>query len=160
MKSQGIIATTLGMLKFLKTLYMFSLKTFHLSGMHLLANQITVFAKSLLPIIFLSGCTIQYPVWLGHADISQMCEQSGIYNFTHHGDTKEFSVHLVDRIDIPKICGIAHDGNIAQACIINNFDIYVAPGRGCPNSMAHELSHGFGLHFVDRPIVRGGFNHG
>ncbi|MEP0203145.1 MAG: hypothetical protein ABJ084_02280 [Halioglobus sp.] len=89
-----------------------------------------------------------------------MCEQPGTYAFTHQGNTKEFSIHLVDHLDIPKICGIAHDGNIARACIINNVDIYVAPGNSCPDSMAHELSHGFGLHFVDRPIVGRDINHG
>jgi len=111
-------------------------------------------------VVFLSGCTLQYPVWLGQGEINTMCTQSGLHNVDHDGVTRNFYVHLVDHQEIKEICGIAHNGNFAQACIVDNFDIYVPLGRNCPVSMAHELSHGFGLHFVDRPRVGRGFDRG
>ncbi|MEP4148316.1 MAG: hypothetical protein ABJL54_13950 [Halioglobus sp.] len=99
-------------------------------------------------VLLLSGCTISYPVWLGDKGVSQMCEESGTYEFTHNQMTREFAVHLVDENGIRLACGYGRD---AAACIVNGYDIYVSPGVICPKQMAHELSHGFGLHYVDRP---------
>ena len=85
-----------------------------------------------------------------------MCEQSGIHTYTHEGVTKEFNVHLTEQDAMYDICGMTRTGSgidartvPANACILNNHDIYVTPGRTCPKSMAHELSHGFGMDFVD-----------
>ena len=109
-------------------------------------------------LLLLSGCTISYPVWQGDKGISQMCEKSGTYDFTHNQMTREFAVHLVSEQEIRFACGFGRDGRVAAACIVNGYDIYVSRGVICPIQVAHELNHGFGLHFVDRPL--GDHGHG
>ena len=106
-----------------------------------------------LILLLLSGCTIQYPVWLGDEGVAEMCESEGVHSFTHEGEKRAFHVSFVQPEDMYAICGDARNGKPARACIINNADIYVTPGVNCPKSMAHELSHGFGMHFVDRPTI-------
>ena len=96
------------------------------------------------------------PVWFGDPGVEEMCQQSGVQQYTHRGETKEFNVHLTSREDMYDICGNARNGKPARACIQNNYDIYVTPGMMCSHSMAHELSHGFGMHFVDRPVIHEG----
>jgi len=93
----------------------------------------------------LLALTILYPVWLGDEGVSEMCEASGIYEYTHQGETKEFEVHLTSQADMSTYC----TNGPAQACIVDDYDIYVTPGVTCTRSMAHELSHGFGMDFVD-----------
>ena len=106
----------------------------------------------------LSGCSsISYPVWLGDNGVEQMCESDGLYAYSHLGVTKQFEVHLVDAQGISEHCGQGmHQGNQIEACILGNKKIFVKPGNKCASHMAHELSHGFGLHFVDRPTVHRG----
>lgn len=108
--------------------------------------------------LLLSGCTISYPIWLGDKGVSTMCEESGTYDFTHNQMTKEFAVHLVDEQALRVACGSGREGRFVAACIVNGYDIYVSPGVVCPQQMAHELNHGFGLHYVDRP--KSEHNHG
>lgn len=117
-------------------------------------------ASFIISVLFLTGCSIQYPVWLGDEGVARMCMQSGIYDYTHNGVTKQFSVQITDPLDMYKACGTSRDGRHAQACIIDNYTIFATPGRNCTKSMAHELSHGFGMHFVDRPLTRSGDSHG
>ncbi len=132
--------------------------------------MITAFLKSIdhkqckLAIIFLgsllTACSsIQYPVWLGDNGVEEMCESDGTYSFTHLGVTKEFEVKLVNEAEIFKACGPGrgiHDTLSIKACILGGKKIFVQPGNLCPKFMAHELSHGFGMHFVDRPQVHRG----
>jgi hypothetical protein len=72
-----------------------------------------------------------------------MCE-TGSHSYTYRGVTKEFNVVVTD--DITEHCPPG-----AIACIYKGTDIYVPRGVNCSKRMAHELNHGFGLHFVDRP---------
>ncbi len=105
--------------------------------------------------LLLTACSsIDYPVWLGDNGVGRMCESDGTYSFTHLGVTKEFEVNLVNESKIYETCGSGlHNGYSVQACILNNKRIFVKPGNLCAKHMAHELSHGFGMHFVDRPQV-------
>ena len=112
-----------------------------------------------LSLSIMTGCAVSYPVWLGDSGVSELCSESGISNFTHNGVTRPFNVNLVDDTEILENCGHDRYGAPAVACIINGFNIYVQPGALCAKHMAHELNHGFGLHYVDRPRVnRGSFS--
>ena len=83
-----------------------------------------------------------------------MCKSSGVHEYTHEGVTKEFHVNLTSTDKIFDICGYStYTDRPARACILDRYYIYVTPGLMCPNSMAHELSHGFGMDFVDRPMI-------
>ena len=106
----------------------------------------------------LSGfSSMSYPVWQGDEGVAKMCESDGTFSYTHLGVTKQFEVHLVDSQAISETCGeYLHRGSEIQACILSGSKIFVTPGNGCQRHMAHELSHGFGMHFVDRPSVRRG----
>ncbi|MEP6388487.1 MAG: hypothetical protein ABJ056_01070 [Halioglobus sp.] len=110
---------------------------------------------SLFAACIMSGCSsISYPVWLGDDGVAEMCESDGLYSYTHVGETKEFEVHLVDSQGISENCGKFLDGGRdIRACILFDRNIFVTPGPTCQKDMAHELSHGFGMHFVDRPLV-------
>ena len=109
---------------------------------------------------FMTGCVISQPVWLDDSGVAELCSESGTFSFTHNGVTRPFKVNLVDDKEIFESCGHDRYGQPAAACIINSYDIYVKPGILCPRHMAHELSHGFGLHYVDRPRVGMGDFHG
>jgi len=112
--------------------------------------------SSLVLVLLASGCSsISYPVWLGDEGVAQMCEHEGTFSYTHLGVTKQFEVNLVDTEGLYEACGKGqHYGNPVLACILNSERIFVTPGNACPKHMAHELSHGFGMHFVDLPTVR------
>ena len=112
-------------------------------------------ASSLILVFLASGCSsISYPVWLGVEGVARMCEHEGKFSYTHLGVTKQFEVNLVDAEGLSEACGKGqHNGSPVQACILNNERIFATPGNACPMHMAHELSHGFGMHFVDRPTV-------
>ena len=101
----------------------------------------------------MTGCVVSQPVWLGDSGVAELCIESGTSNFTHNGVTRSFKVNLVDDSGILENCGHDRSGVPAVACIISSFDIYVQPGVLCAKHMAHELNHGFGLHYVDRPRV-------
>jgi len=107
----------------------------------------------LLPIISLAGCTISYPIWLGDDRVTEMCEKSGIYTFSYNGVSRNFSVNLIPESSLHRVCGYGRTGNIAEACIFNSYQIYVTQGVDCARKMAHELNHGFELHFIDRPLI-------
>lgn len=102
--------------------------------------------RSLVLLLALSACAVQRPVWGGDPGVQAMCEQPGAHSFTHQGETRTFTVHYVDRL--PCI------GARGKGCIVGKA-IYVINGgqRDCSETMAHELSHGFGLDFVDRPHI-------
>jgi len=114
-----------------------------------------------LPLMATGCSTIDYPIWLGDQNVAEMCESDGRYSFTHGGITKQFEVNLVDPRGVSEACekgpsqGL-HRGDDILACIVNSEQIFVSPGNSCPSHMAHELSHGFGLHFVDRPPTHQG----
>ena len=97
-----------------------------------------------------SGIVLKAPVWLGDSGVSEMCEESGLYSFTHGGVTKEFAVHLIEVAEIYDVCDTEDAAMRARACIVNDYSIYVSSGINCPADLAHELSHGFGNHFVDQ----------
>ena len=104
-----------------------------------------------LLLLLLTGCTVTTPIWLGDAGVSEMCT-GGEHDFTYEGETKTFSVHLTEPEDMYSHCGEASYGaGPAQACIVDDRDIYVTPGVSCPRSVAHELNHGFGIN-MDRII--------
>ena len=105
-----------------------------------------------LILLLLSGCTIQYPVWLGDEGVAEMCQGTGVYDYTHEGVTKQFTVTLMDWRDIQDFCTNL-TGRPAKACISGGYFIYAPEGMFCEKSMAHELSHGFGMHFFDRPVI-------
>jgi len=114
----------------------------------------------LFSLIISTGCTVSRPLWLGDAGISEMCKESGAFEFAHNGVTRQFFVNLVEDGEILKHCGHDRYGQPPVACIVNGYDIYVTPGNSCTKHMAHELNHGFGLHYVDRPRVYGDDHHG
>ena len=62
-----------------------------------------------------------------------------------HGDRdRYFTVVMLNDPDQMSIqCGPA-----AAACT-DGFTIWVADDASCPDHMAHELNHVFGMHFVD-----------
>jgi hypothetical protein len=111
----------------------------------------------LLVLVSITACgiTLVKPVWFGDDGIAEMCT-GGQHQYTYEGQTKTFNVHLTQPQDIYEICGEARYGTgPAQACIIG-LDIYTPPGVNCPKHVAHELNHGFGNHFVDRPRIEHG----
>jgi len=103
-----------------------------------------------LALLLLTGCAINYPVWVGDEGLAHMCERPGEYQYTHMGETKTFNLHFV--ADLPKSC---EDAGAYRGCIINRQDIYLTNGNTvtCTTTLAHELSHGFGMDFVDRHHV-------
>ncbi len=92
--------------------------------------------------------TLTIPIWLGDPGVAQMCEQAGPHAFTHRGETRVFTVHHLSWEGVNEFCG-------ARACIVNKKDIYVSKGVTCTRSMAHELSHGMGVRYMDWPTERG-----
>ena len=108
-----------------------------------------------LIVLLLTGCSIVRPVWMGDEGVSEMCESTGVYDFTHEGVTKQFTVILMDWRDVQDFCTNL-TGRPAKACISGGYFIYAPEGMFCEKSMAHELSHGFGMHFVDRPVIHDG----
>lgn len=98
-----------------------------------------------LILLLLTGCShIKYPVWLGDDGIDEMCESTGVYDFTHRGETKQFTVTLMDWRDVMDFC-TNMTGVPARACILDNYFIYAPDGVTCAKSMAHEVGHGFGV---------------
>ena len=102
-----------------------------------------------LILLILTGCShIKYPVWLGDPGIAEMCESTGVYDFTHRGETKQFTVVLMDWRDVMDFC-TNMTGVPSKGCIIDNYFIYAPEGKLCATTMAHEVSHGFGMDFID-----------
>ena len=101
----------------------------------------------------LYAITLLVPVWFGDTGVAELCESDGVKTYTHRGTTVEFEVHLTSREDMFKHCGDAHNGRPARACLVDNYHVYVTAGVMCSHSMAHELNHALGMHFVDRPAI-------
>ncbi len=101
-------------------------------------------------ILLLSGCALNTPISQFDAGVSDLCD-GGEQSYTHGGVTKTFTVYPLDSTDDI----YTHCGPDAKACLIMGEVMYVPSGPGCAKSVAHELNHGFGNHWVDRPKVGG-----
>ena len=95
---------------------------------------------TLVVLLFLTGCTLNTPVSQFDQGVAQLCV-NGPQSYKGH----EFNVVLLDSVDDI----YSHCGPNSLACT-NYSTIYVPQGPNCPKSMAHELNHIVGNHWVDK----------
>lgn len=101
-------------------------------------------------LLLLMGCTLSTPVThINNPAVYDMCETPGRYLYTHEGETKSVNVHFVTRENMSLYCDKPHWAHHSPIACTNRYDIWVTPSVNCPKSMAHELSHVFGMDHID-----------
>jgi hypothetical protein len=87
-------------------------------------------------ILLLTGCAYNVPISQFDPGIDELCS-GGVHQWRGQ------LVEVVLSEDIYADCGPD-----ARACSVGD-TMWVQPGPKCPRSVAHELNHKFGNHWVD-----------
>lgn len=89
----------------------------------------------------LAACTMHIPVSQFDTGVADMCA-GGVY------DWQAQAVEVITASDVDELYGYC--GPDARACSQGG-TMWVMEGPHCPESVAHELNHIQGDHWVDRP---------